>query len=92
MRNRRGGNIDSYVCCDCRQRAKRNRYKSNPLCPGCGKTMAWVGHDFATPKKSDKRGWDEVRRLVCEIQFVAAARSDEALRRLNRQHLFKKEP
>jgi len=64
---RHGPYDPKYVCFNCNL-----SFKSHQLgvrlekCPSCGCEMHNAGSFFSAPKKSDKKGWIKVRKLVME--------------------------
>lgn len=66
-----------YACFECRKTFKRkllididrdavyekNRENQPYTCPQCGGTMADMGLDFESPKKSDMKAWNHARDL-----------------------------
>ena len=61
-----------YACFDCKKTFKRrvlwdinrdDKRKIEAKCPQCGKLMANMGLDFASPKKDDIKGWTHIKKL-----------------------------
>lgn len=46
------------VCLTCKTACRTD------VCVKCKNATVWVGKDFATPKKSDKQGWEAVRATL----------------------------
>ena len=60
-----------YACFNCRKTFKRRlfydiregRQSDIAKCPQCGKPMANMGLDFASPSKNDKKAWEHIQKL-----------------------------
>ena len=55
------GKTFKYVCFDCRKCFHGTR---NRACPDCGSQMVDVGWQFKAPRRTSKKKWAALRRLV----------------------------
>ena len=68
-----------YACFNCRKTFKRRlfydiregRQSDIAKCPQCGKPMADMGLDFASPSKNDKKAWEHIQKLYQVIPVAA---------------------
>ncbi|MET9932760.1 MULTISPECIES: hypothetical protein [unclassified Streptomyces] len=49
-----------YACVSCRVSFKRYSHDAAPPCPRCSEPMLCAGHDFAAPRRSDRKAWSVV--------------------------------
>jgi predicted secreted Zn-dependent protease len=47
--------------------------------------MDCIGTKLRVPRKSDRRAWDDLRRIIRERELAAALQHDKSLQRLRRQ-------
>ncbi|MEV7214420.1 hypothetical protein AB0O31_15160 [Kitasatospora cineracea] len=56
-----------YACVSCRVSFKRHpadRRGPGHRCPNCGGPLACAGHDFAAPRRTDRRAWSVVAAVL----------------------------
>lgn len=49
-----------YACVSCRIGFKRHPNGAGHPCPRCSEPMLCAGHDFAAPRRSDRKAWSVV--------------------------------
>ncbi|WP_432126298.1 hypothetical protein [Streptomyces sp. bgisy082] len=49
-----------YACVSCRISFKRHPNGAGHPCPRCSEPMPCAGHDFAAPRRSDRKAWSVV--------------------------------
>lgn len=53
-----------YVCLPCRRSFKGAWDKAVHKCPACAAPMIYAGHDFAAPRREDKKAWVAVAAVL----------------------------
>jgi len=64
----------TYVCFPCRTSASRSSRSAPVLCQHCGEEMTNMGKQFRVPRKSDKRGWENAKRILEERETTSHLR------------------
>ncbi|WP_282204658.1 hypothetical protein [Kitasatospora fiedleri] len=49
-----------YACVRCRISFKRHHAAAGHACPECARPLRCAGHDFAAPRRRDRRAWSVV--------------------------------
>ncbi|CAL9325313.1 hypothetical protein [Streptomyces sp. SudanB182_2057] len=53
-----------YACVSCRIGFKRHPRDGGHTCPRCAAPLLCAGHDFATPRRNDRKAWSVVAAVL----------------------------
>ena len=60
----------NWVCFECRFVTRQAKTSKNvPKCGFCNRDCICVGYKLDVPKKSDKKGWERLRKVTSEIEL-----------------------
>lgn len=59
----------NWVCFQCLYAIRQAKsFKNTPKCQSCGQDCVCVGYKLKIPKKSDKKGWVQLKKINREIR------------------------